>query len=309
MEVPDMFEVEDHESSEKPENPAEFDLGFRELTKASQVQIDIMFECEWGQCGKEFKTSAEHCAHIEVHAEEINNDEQVCKWDLCDFDTADKQTLVRHLYVHAYHSRIKTLGASFCASVNLPTCKMDSKQRNVVTETKGDFFCYWNDCKQWFVNPEEFYQHARYHVAEDFFNRTPRSAVACTWYQCKRKAYTKQAQMEAHLATHTNQKLVACHNCGFRFVNKYRLVDHLKRQMEGTAAHQCPHCNKCFPFEKQLRAHMKSHINCFKCTFQGCDMTCSSEGALVKHIRYRHVKARPFQCMLCDFKVRFLSFQ
>lgn len=177
---------------------------------------------------------------------------------------------------------------------------MDSKQRNVIQEVRGNYFCYWNECSDSFVNVQQFYDHVKYHIADAFFHRSaPNVALCCKWSQCT-KTYAKESHMEAHVVSHTNQKLIACSNCGIRFVNKYRLVDHLKRQMEGTVSHQCPQCNKCFPFEKQLRSHMKRHINCFKCDL--CDMTCSSKGALVKHLRYRHISERPFQCMLCDFK-------
>lgn len=177
---------------------------------------------------------------------------------------------------------------------------MDSKQRNVIPEVQGDFFCYWGPCSKFFSDVQAFYDHVKYHIALDYHNRDSKTEkLPCLWNQCNKK-YVKSCHMEAHVVTHTNQKVIACFNCGFRFVNKYKMVDHLKRQMEGSENHQCPQCNKCFPFEKQLRGHLKCHINCFKCTM--CDMTCTTNSALIKHIRYRHMKERPYQCMLCDFK-------
>lgn len=76
------------------------------------------------------------------------------------------------------------------------------------------------------------------------------------------------------------------------------MLDHLKRQMEGE--YECSQCFRCFPAEKYLLIHMKAHVNYFKCTL--CDMSCASQSQLAKHIRYRHITERPFQCKECPFK-------
>lgn len=69
MEVPDA-EVSDGES---PENPAEFDLTFREMVRESQEvgPTQVLFDCEWKQCRMEFATEEHHQAHIEDHINEI----------------------------------------------------------------------------------------------------------------------------------------------------------------------------------------------------------------------------------------------
>lgn len=61
---------------------------------------------------------------------------------------------------------------------------------------------------------------------------------------------------------------------------------------------QCSYCNKFYPTENILRDHMRVHVFNYKCTL--CDMSCVSPADLVKHIRYRHVSARPFPCQLCS---------
>lgn len=45
---------------------------------------------------------------------------------------------------------------------------------------------------------------------------------------------------------------------------------------------------------------MYKHVNSNKCAI--CDMTCSSPSGLATHIRYKHIKERPFNCLHCDFK-------
>lgn len=302
--------VSDKEDSgqNEAENVTEFDIPFKELAKESMA-VDVLLECEWSTCKpseSEFRTESQYFEHIKTHARAIEErciveDELLfCQWDLCDFDCEDKRTLVRHLYAHAFHTKIKARGASFCASTRVPVCKMDSKQRNVVPELRSDLFCYWEDCKQSFVSMEDFIAHVQYHVILAYPPVTEKQSimVKCEWYQCS-KSYLKACHMQNHVMSHTGEKKIACFNCGARFVSKYKFLDHLKRQMEVIGnAHQCPQCFRCFPFEKGLRVHLKSHINCFKCNL--CDMSCATQSALATHIRYRHLKARPYQCLLCE---------
>lgn len=63
---------------------------------------------------------------------------------------------------------------------------------------------------------------------------------------------------------------------------------------------QCAQCFKFFATDKLFRAHVLSHVNCYKCTM--CDMTCSSANALSIHIRYRHLKDKPIKCNECDYR-------
>ena len=64
--------------------------------------------------------------------------------------------------------------------------------------------------------------------------------------------------------------------------------------------YQCAQCFKYFATEKLLRSHMIKHVNCYKCSM--CDMTCSSASALATHVRYRHLKDKPFKCVECEYR-------
>lgn len=218
---------------------------------------------------------------------------------MCHYETKDYRTMIRHLYIHAYHTKIKTNGADLCSAVKLPVCKMDSEHRNLIQEAKTDFFCHWGDCKESFVSIQNFFDHVKYHVilAYPAIVNPDQENIVCQWYRCD-KTYKQQIHMQSHVLKHTKEKWIACYNCGAMFVSKYKLVDHLRRQMEG--GYQCHQCFRCFPTEKYLINHMKAHVNYVKCTL--CDMSCVSQSALAKHIRYRHVTERPFTCNQCDFK-------
>ena len=61
---------------------------------------------------------------------------------------------------------------------------------------------------------------------------------------------------------------------------------------------QCSACSKRFPSERLARDHFRNHINHWKCSH--CDMTCSSQFNLEKHIHYRHTSLREHECSHCD---------
>ncbi|KAJ8929973.1 hypothetical protein NQ314_017296 [Rhamnusium bicolor] len=43
---------------------------------------------------------------------------------------------------------------------------------------------------------------------------------------------------------------------------------------------------------------MRCHINHYKCTM--CDMTCTKPSILARHIRFRHLKDKPYKCSKCS---------
>lgn len=64
----------DDEKNEE-ENPAEFDMPFRQLarnsTKKNKDQIKMMLECEWLKCRGEFPDIVPYFKHMEVHIKDI----------------------------------------------------------------------------------------------------------------------------------------------------------------------------------------------------------------------------------------------
>uniref|UniRef100_A0A336M5I8 CSON012447 protein n=1 Tax=Culicoides sonorensis TaxID=179676 RepID=A0A336M5I8_CULSO len=298
-----------HDIDDGAENPAEFEIPFRELVKTngSKESVKMMLECEWNRCDCEFTDVKSYHAHINEHVSEITDEMEteelfVCQWSLCQFTTPDIMNLRRHLIYHAYHTRIKTNGANLCYTVKLPVCKISSENRNVIPERNSDYFCYWDDCQESFVSIQNFFDHVAYHVMLEYPNIPSNSAktlkeIPCKWENCDKK-FKQKIHMQAHVAKHTGEKTIACYNCGTTFVTKFKLLDHLKRQMQGD--YQCSQCFRLFPTEKYLLIHEKAHVNYFKCTL--CDMSCASKSSLAKHIRYRHITERPFQCKECSFK-------
>lgn len=82
MEIPDD-ELRDEDLTVQ-ENPTEYDVTFRELAAAGKElgQTDVLYECEWGQCGQEFQGIGDHQKHIEGHVAELRQGVLEGKWAL-----------------------------------------------------------------------------------------------------------------------------------------------------------------------------------------------------------------------------------
>ena len=123
--------------------------------------------------------------------------------------------------------------------------------------------------------------------------------VRCRWGDCSSRAGSV-SKLKEHMRAHTQEKMIGCPNCGALFSNRVKFLDHCKRQqMSEEDAFKCNNCGKKFALERLLRDHMRSHINHYKCP--QCDMTCPTPSTLARHIRYKHIGDKPFQCNFCDY--------
>jgi hypothetical protein len=86
------------------------------------------------------------------------------------------------------------------------------------------------------------------------------------------------------------------------FNNKTSFVDHFIRQIVSERNFQCMDCFKYYPTEKLLKEHSKCHVNKYQCAF--CGLSCLKKSVLARHIRYRHMDIKLFECTHpgCDYK-------
>lgn len=76
--IPSDDEIK-QEPEETPENPAEFEIPFRQLPKlADQIRISdkMMLECEWNGCKRDFIETQDYFRHIGEHSCEIVAEEE-----------------------------------------------------------------------------------------------------------------------------------------------------------------------------------------------------------------------------------------
>ena len=117
---------------------------------------------------------------------------------------------------------------------------------------------------------------------------------------------SNQWKLTDHARTHTQERVIACPQCGTLFSNKTKFKDHLDRQATPPeSGHMCSICHKAFSNDRLLLQHIRRHVNTQKCPY--CEMTCSSPSALTYHLHYKHTEGNPHQCPIClkDYKTHY----
>ncbi|XP_034490566.1 histone H4 transcription factor [Drosophila innubila] len=272
--------------------------------KAAELQLP----CGWRDCQVICEGEWLLNSHIAEHLEQDEQKEQeeeecVCTWSDCDFQTNCREEFERHSYYHGYYLNLLLHGKLECdRHPEIPSCYGAARNGNKLPELTQNFLCGWSDCNRSFVSIVEFQDHIVQHASFEYeIQKSPddeRPKTQCNWHLCHRQLENRYRLLE-HISTHCNKKSVACFHCGELFRTKTTLFDHLRRQPDNnTQKFQCAQCFKFFATEKLLRGHVVRHVNCYKCTM--CDMTCSSASSLTTHIRYRHLKDKPFKCSECD---------
>lgn len=268
----------------------------------------IIITCEWSTCALEFNKMERFVSHITDHllaiAEPVSNEGYLCYWRECDFACTTKEEMDRHVYFHAFHAKIKSVGALLLQEVN-EKCILDSSGRNVVPEIPEVFQCMWEDCTTKFASAHDFYCHTLSHVRNTDTENSNKKAFVCAWDGCS-SSFAKQARLRDHVRSHTQEKLVGCPNCGGIFASNTKFFDHCFRQIPlESQKYQCSHCSRRYANERLLRDHVRHHINHYKCP--ECDMTVPNKSTLVAHMRYRHRKDKPHKCLQCGKGFTLLS--
>lgn len=291
-----------------------------------------LLKCEWGSCEEKFASPdfPEFREHVESHlmeifpkyhrgfSEDTIPDNFACSWRECGWDSPmDAGDLIRHVFFHVFHTRIKLEGFKKQQEMKLAPCALDGQSRNLIPENPEPFLCEWKECNVIFNCPTLFYRHVDSHamavdktlveVSED---GRKKFSVRCQWEYNPGEvcdfSTANHYKLKEHCRSHTREKIFACNTCGGMFASRTKLVDHLVRQnSSGYESFQCSHCLKHCGSERILRDHMRHHVNNVKCQF--CDMTCPNASALKQHVKFRHSDERPFKCDVCSYTCKMPS--
>ena len=204
-------------------------------------KIKFNLKCEWsGECDKVFSTMDSFLDHVDEHLENANTNFE-CKWKDCDTDSfEDESSFKRHVRFHAFHTKLKYIGQNVLENLhekqkeskepqNIPKCNLDDQTRNVIPELPYKFECSWNYCDYTTDNPELFYRHIKQSHVDKFVDKDADSK--CLWSQCEQKIANKNRLVE-HMRHHSQEKLVACPNCGSLFASFTKFIDHCSRSSE-----------------------------------------------------------------------------
>ncbi|XP_033107140.1 histone H4 transcription factor-like [Anneissia japonica] len=280
--------------------------------------------CEWCSTKEVFEDMPFYLLHIKSHMLEflpkgITPDnymdfniviegtvEYHCLWRNCGYITNGPISLLRHLYFHAYHTKLKWWGHQERVKMGKALCQLDAQGGNLIPELPQSFQCGWQGCEFVTDNPEAFHYHAEDHGIESVGEVEDGKIIhRCEWQSCT--SITKNNfKLQDHIRTHTQAKQYACVVCGSLFANRSKFFDHIHRQIAlDQQKFQCSHCSKIYATERLLRDHIRSHVNNYKCPH--CEMTCPAPSGIQKHIRWRHSNERPFACQYCDRSFKSLS--
>ncbi|XP_064644428.1 uncharacterized protein LOC135498163 isoform X2 [Lineus longissimus] len=274
------------------------------LKKFKKKSVEMNLACEWEECEEVSNDLNQFINHITAHigsnledyAEEP--DLMACNWRHCGYETQRGiRDILRHVYFHAFHVKLKCLGIQMIIDNNLHACRTDGSSRNLIPELPESLICGWVHCGHVCENAEYFYRHVDMHA-----DSAPLDNFKCFWEGCTVKVRNR-TRLRDHLRSHTQEKVIACPTCGGLFSNRCKFSDHLRRQGPmDTLCFQCSHCNKKYTTERLLRDHMRVHVNHYKCPF--CDMTCPNPSTLNAHIKYRHSDEKPYECERCQHKTK-----
>lgn len=154
---------------------------------------------------------------------------------------------------------------------------------------KGGWFkCMF--CETHFERRCHLQQHTqRVHMGKTF---------SCTI--CER-SFAFSSQLRAHLRTHDEAhvaKPFVCEFCGKSFKQKIQMSTHVTAVHTKIRAFKCSMCPKDFLTNRDLKDHIKAHLNIRDKVCETCQKTFTNANALIKH---RHIhKEKKLQCSLCN---------
>jgi hypothetical protein len=72
-----------------------------------------------------------------------------CQWQGCGHDDsfASFSELARHVYFHAFHAKLKSIGEVLVIKNSLSSCQLDSSSRNMIPDLPDHLQCVWAGCQ------------------------------------------------------------------------------------------------------------------------------------------------------------------
>lgn len=110
--------------------------------------------------------------------------------------------------------------------------------------------------------------------------------------------FDNMQDLKTHLKSHKKpEEGMNCHICGKDF-SVYAVFQRHIQSHSMEKSFSCPHCEKQFCFEIDLRKHIKkSHTLRVKCDL--CDYKGGQNYELVKHMTTKHSEERNHKCNIC----------
>ncbi|KAH8370646.1 hypothetical protein KR093_004423 [Drosophila rubida] len=119
---------------------------------------------------------------------------------------------------------------------------------------------------------------------------------------CER-SFSFASQLSGHMRTHEETHIAkpfVCEFCGKSFKQKIQMSNHVTAVHTKIRAFKCSMCPKDFLTKRDLKDHIKAHLNIRDKVCEICQKSFTNANALVKH---RHIhREKTLQCSLCNTK-------
>ena len=156
----------------------------------------------------------------------------------CDYETADKSHLTRHIHTHTGERPFECPECEYAATTK------QSLARHIRTHTgERPFEC--PQCDKTFARREDLTRHIRTHTGERPFE--------CP--QCD-KTFARREDLTTHIRTHTGERPFECPDCDKKFAQRGDLARHI-RTHTGERPFECPQCDKTFARREGVARHIR----------------------------------------------------
>ena len=110
--------------------------------------------------------------------------------------------------------------------------------------------------------------------------------------------FTVLSTLEAHMKTHSNEKIEECMYCHQSFSDNDEYFKHIASHCGEENIIRCPHCPKIFTSKGDYTKHVTSHTQNRPYQCSHCKKSFKDPGSLIKHERI-HTGEQPYVCEIC----------
>eukprot|EP00092_Neocalanus_flemingeri_P015551 GFUD01016833.1.p1 GENE.GFUD01016833.1~~GFUD01016833.1.p1 ORF type:complete len:444 (+),score=79.68 GFUD01016833.1:295-1626(+) len=123
--------------------------------------------------------------------------------------------------------------------------------------------------------------------------------LACPYESCP-KTFSQAGILNAHLKTHSEEKVYSCDFCGLNYKDRGYYQKHLNVHHNGKKPYECEVCGKSYIQSSHLKDHMTLHTGekRFKC--EECNKYFRLSKSYKEHLN-SHNGLKPYKCSTCSF--------
>ena len=208
----------------------------------------LVITCGWKNCWEKRDGMTSFVTHLKEHLSAPEPFQ--CPWTGCKETKFGPNGFKDHIYVHAFHTKLTIIGSEWLKKkkvekINFDPCEKPPESIRMIRSKLVPFQCMWKSCyddasladpiNHTFIYPHQFYDHVNnlcdQHV-DTLRSRARENGLgtgfACQWQGCTSVIKGSPSKLKAHVKTHTNEREIACPDCGAIFKQIGYLGCHLK---------------------------------------------------------------------------------